>query len=256
MEEFNPNDHLFKRIKSKDKEISNSYDEFKKKELISFTVFMAFAVAALSALTLSLPVFLSMSSMATLLGVYKYKSAKKYDDLENRLNQEKSHLLKLLEKTPDVSEEAIDKRKKKILGISNIVRKTNINYQISNEISAITYALTTIGALLTFFNPACVWIPIAGIVSSVIAGNNEIEKNKKFEIIKNRINNLDNDLDFIDLITDEDGNLLYEVKDLNEVKETKKDKVRVSEEAIQRENNYFENCIRDMNNNKVLKKVR
>lgn len=249
-----PNYYLSNEIKKVDTELKDLDQAFRNKELISFIAFAVFALVSFSSLALSLPVFLSTASLASLLAIYKYKNAKKNDNIENRLNQEKLHLKKLEIKTPNVDKSVMEKRVNKILSINKLRTKAAKDYFLANDITLFTYAVTAIGGVLTFFNPACGWIPLVGIVSNIISGNNEIKKHKKCEILENRINNLSNDLDLIELITDEDGRLIYEVKD--EFENTKDNKKSITKEKFEKEIEYIDNCLNDLEKSKTFKKVK
>lgn len=246
MNKMNPNDYLFKSIKDKDEEYFNMYEEHLNKEIITLLLFLGFSIASLASLALALPFAIAAGSVAATIAVHKYISTKKFDIAEDRIGREKKHLNKLLDKEPDVDERLMEKRRSKISALSFEKMNTTRKYFDANDITYITYAVTIIGGIAVLANPVCSWIPLVGIASSIIAANNEVKKYRKDSLVENRINNLEKDLELIDLITDEKGNLVYEVKQMNLDNSHEKEFIE----------EYKNDISIKKETNKVLKKVR
>ena len=174
-----------------------------------------FIAACLSVATLptNLSIGVVFTTIAAELACYKYKSIRKRDNINERYKKEFKHIRELelgAEKTNDNSSQKMNR-------LFQSRRKVEKKYEYATTITTLTYGLAIFGSVIAVINPAEIWIPIAGVISTFAAMNYEIKVHKDREILEKRINNLVVDLD-IENIKENEKSI-----ELENTKETKKD---------------------------------
>ena len=132
---------------------------------------------------------------ASLIARRKYQ--KLYDDREKRLDNEINHLEKISKKTPNATTELNRKRVKKIKALKNRKQNTESSYEGAKSINGVAVITELAGIGLSFVNPMFSLLGFGGLALNLINTHNMISKNKQNEEIKNRINNITNDLEVI-----------------------------------------------------------
>lgn len=189
-----------KSIKEEKEEIKKVFD---KKELLSFLAFTSTGAVAFCTLPFSLPISLGFASICAGAICYKYKCGKKHEIENNKLNQEIKHLNKIASEEPLQEKRLYDKARSKVIAISKSQIEEEKLYNNAHDVTDIMYVITAIGAVSTMINPWTVWLPIVGVCSSILSGNQEIRSFKRKEVLDNRINNLIRDLDVNEIIENE-----------------------------------------------------
>lgn len=258
MYDMNPNVFIKDTMKFNKEKIKELLKNYKKKDLASLVALLLSIGVSVCAIPFSLSVCLASATVAAQLTIYKYKIDKKHNASEKSINQENIHLKKLYDKGIEVSDELNDKRKNKIISLGEAYRDNAKKYLGVEAVNSVMNGFTTGVAVLTIINPLCAWSSLALLIVDGMLTKIEINAHETGEKLENRINNLDNDLTLIDIIIDEYGNPRYEIIEEKKKEEKAKTKsnIKVTKEDIEKENNYFENCLKEINNNKVLKKVK
>lgn len=211
--------YIKNKISSIKDELTNSYEKYKKEELVSFIGFGLAASITAMGVILGPKILLSAGAVTASIICHKYKNGKKYENYEDRLNQEIKHL-KGLNEGKYINKNARKSKVSKLLEISNGQVNKEIKYNDAVTFTRASNVLTVIGSIATYLNPLAVWIPIIGITANVITSRNEIKKHKEREDLENKLNNLIYDLD-VDTI-------IYN----REEKEEKKEKVAAKESKL------------------------
>lgn len=183
-----------KEIKEKKKQLEKS---FNLKETLSYSAIALFGGLTLASIIPKTPLALATLGLTSLAICYKVKCDKKNKIEKEKLNQEIKHLDNLREKDNITNEETYDKVCNKVCAISSSQIDAEGKYDDANTLTNLTYAITAIGSVLTFINPSAFWIPLVGIASNILTGENELKKYNKKINLENRIDNLIHDLDVI-----------------------------------------------------------
>ena len=212
-------EYIKNKISSIRDELTNSYEKYKKEELVSFIGFGLAASITAMGVILGPNILLSAGAVTASIICHKYKNGKKYENYENRLNQEIKHL-KGLNEGKYINKNARKSKISKLLEISNGQINKEIKYNDAVTFTTASNILTAFSAISVYLNPLAVWLPIIGITANVITSRNEIKKHKEREDLENKLNNLIYDLD-VDTI-------IYN----REEKEEKKEKVEAKESKL------------------------
>ena len=168
-------EYIKNKISSIKDELTNSYEKYKKEELVSFIGFVLAASITAMGVILGPNILLSAGAVTASIICHKYKNGKKYENYEDRLNQEIKHL-KGLNEGKYINKNARKSKVSKLLEISNGQVNKEIKYNDAVTFTRASNVLTVIGSIATYLNPLAVWIPIIGITANVITSRNEIKK--------------------------------------------------------------------------------
>ena len=147
------------------------------------------------------------------------KQSKIKNQILNRINQEKSHLKKI---NPVIDSKLNKKREKKLKKIKKVIdsklkkkkkKKVELLKQLQKEkekkvnrlsrISKISAMLTIGGAIATVFVPPLAIASAAGLAATILGGNLHTRKHQENEVLKNRIHNLETDIDIVEIEKEE-----------------------------------------------------
>lgn len=182
------------KIKKRKEEILNISEKQDKLSAIKVIADVAIIIGAVTCLV-NPGIGLSVAAIAGEAIVLCTIKSKKLDITENRLYQEIKHIGNTKNEF-DTREESKNTKINKLFDLYQVDKRRERDLDDANTLTMLSLGINVVGTLSTVLNPLFVGIPVAGIVGTVIAGNNEIKKYKSRELTSNRINNLANDIEY------------------------------------------------------------
>ena len=128
------------------------------------------------------------------------KQSKIKNQILNRINQEKSHLKKI---NPVNDSKLNKKREKKVELLKQLQKEKEKKVNRLSRISKISAMLTIGGAIATVFVPPLAIASAAGLAATILGGNLHTRKHQENEVLKNRIHNLETDIDIVEIEKEE-----------------------------------------------------
>ncbi|MBQ9019128.1 MAG: hypothetical protein IJ097_02300 [Bacilli bacterium] len=201
----NREDYIDIKRKNIKKELEKIEKEYNKKELVSYGLIAFFGGLALCSVPVALNISLASAAITAGTICYNYKTGKKREIENKKLNQELKHLNNIEIEQPLTEKRLYDKACDKVIAISQTQIEEEKKYENVGDATNIMYAITAAGAIGTAINPLTAWIPVVGVCSSILSGNAEIRSFEKKEILDNRITNLLHDLETKEIEEKEEG---------------------------------------------------
>ena len=151
-------------------------------------VFTFYSIFGLPSITIG-------AGILTGLSVYnKYKNKRINELTIARYDQEKNHLADLVNNDPADNPRLNHARVRKMTALTNTIQNAKDAYENANFTANALGVATIIGAGLTCAFSGLWFIPAIAAVSSIIASENAISKNKELQNADLRYNNINNDL--------------------------------------------------------------
>ena len=186
--------YIKRRIENRKERLDKDISEKELKQFIGLILSVLAVISGLCIITISPAIGLVIAEIAAASACLKYKNCKKIDSKELRIKEEIKHLEEL-EKGIDGDNFSKDKKSVKLMSLDESRRNAKEEYDKAKIITFLTYAVTTLGVGLTLVNPVAGTVTVLGILSNILAGNNEIKKYSKCEEIKNKISDLYHEID-------------------------------------------------------------